>query len=92
MDTKYEEAWECGEIILPDLKSEDEYDDFTIIPVAKYEMLIRDSEKLEGLSRYLDTDRPSLKGVKVMLGLTELTEEVLGVENRVKKGGVADET
>lgn len=59
-----ENELEEGEILLPEVESILE---FVMIPVGKYEMLIRESEKLASITRYLDTEKPTLKCVRAML-------------------------
>lgn len=52
------------EIVLPEI---DRDEDFIFLPTGKYEMLIRDSEKIAALMRYLDTSKPNMDGVRVMM-------------------------
>lgn len=59
-----ENELEEGEILLPEVESILE---FVMIPVGKYEMLIRESEKLASITKYLDTEKPTLKCVRAML-------------------------
>lgn len=63
-DIVEENELEEGEILLPEVESILE---FVMIPVGKYEMLIRESEKLASITRYLDTEKPTLKCVRAML-------------------------
>lgn len=55
---------EDGEIFLPEVENILE---FVMVPVGKYEMLIRDSEKLSSISKYIDTERPLIKCIKALL-------------------------
>ena len=53
-----------GEIFLPESENILE---FVMLPAGKYEMLIRDSEKLAAVIRYICSDNPQFKGVKALL-------------------------
>ena len=55
---------EDGEIFLPEVENILE---FVMVPVGKYEMLIRDSEKLSSISKYIDTERPLIECIKALL-------------------------
>lgn len=55
---------EDGEIFLPEVENILE---FVMVPVGKYEMLIRDSEKLASISKYIDTERPLIECIKALL-------------------------
>lgn len=55
---------EDGEIFLPEVENILE---FVMIPAGKYEMLIRDSERLAAVTRYIYSDNPQFKGVKALL-------------------------
>ena len=55
---------EDGEIFLPEVENILE---FVMVPVGKYEMLVRDSEKLASISKYIDTERPLIKCIKALL-------------------------
>ena len=58
----------ADEILLPEVADSDVvYDEFAIVPAGKYEMMIRDSEKLASIGRYLSTEKPTLNGLKVMM-------------------------
>ena len=66
-----EQGLEAGEIFLPGVWEEEQhsdlYEEFVMVPACKYEMMIRESEKLASVGRYLDTEEPTLDGVKVMM-------------------------
>lgn len=66
-----EQALESGEIFIPEAEEEEQhngfYEEFVMVPACKYEMLIRDSEKLASVGRYLSTEKPTLNGVKIMM-------------------------
>lgn len=67
-----ENGLEEDEILLPDFLTEEpveenEYTEFVILPAGKYEMLIRDSEKLSSISKYIDTERPLIECIKALL-------------------------
>lgn len=55
---------EDGEIFLPEVENILE---FVMVPVSKYEMLVRESEKLTAVTRYICSDNPQFKGVKALL-------------------------
>lgn len=55
---------EDGEIFLPEVENILE---FVMVPVSKYEMLVRESEKLTAVTRYMCSDNPQFKGVKALL-------------------------
>ena len=55
---------EDGEIFLPEVGNILE---FVMVPVSKYEMLVRESEKLTAVTRYMCSDNPQFKGVKALL-------------------------
>ena len=60
-----------GEIYIPGALDaeliEEESIEFIMLPAGKYEMLIRDSEKLAAVTRYVCSDNPQFKGVKALL-------------------------
>lgn len=62
---------EEDEILLPDFLTvepvEEDDIEFIMLPAGKYEMLIRDSEKLAAVTRYVCSDNPQFKGVKALL-------------------------
>ena len=67
-----ENGLEEDEILLPDFLTEEpveenEYTEFVILPAGKYEMLIRDSEKLAAVTRYVCSDKPCMKAIKALL-------------------------
>lgn len=66
-----ENGLEDDEILLPGFLTVEpvEKDDieFIMLPAGKYEMLIRDSEKLAAVTRYVCSDNPQFKGVKALL-------------------------
>lgn len=66
-----EQDFEAGEIFFPEAEEEEQhsdlYEEFVMVPACKYEMMIRESEKLASVGRYLDTEEPTLDGVKVMM-------------------------
>ena len=66
-----EQGLEAGEILLPGVWEEEQhsdlYEEFVMVPACKYEMLIRDSEKLAAVTRYVCSDNPQFKGVKTLL-------------------------
>ena len=55
---------EDGEIFLPEVENILE---FVMVPVSKYEMLVRESEKLTAVTRYMCSDNPQFKSVKALL-------------------------
>ena len=55
---------EDGEIFLPE---EENILEFVMMPSGKYEMLVRDSERLAAVTRYVFSDNPQFKGVKALL-------------------------
>ena len=68
MEFASDNGLEAGEILLPEEEFSDVVcDEFAIVPAGKYEMLIRDSEKLASIGRYLSTEKPTLNGLKVMM-------------------------
>ena len=70
-----ENGLEEDEILLPDFLTvepvEEEDIEFIMLPAGKYEMLIRDSEKLAAVTRYVCSDNPQFKGVKALLEVQE---------------------
>lgn len=66
-----ENGLEEDEILLPDFLTvepvEEDDIEFIMLPAGKYEMLIRDSEKLAAVTRYVCSDNPQFKGVKALL-------------------------
>ena len=66
-----ENGLEEDEILLPDFlivePVEEDDIEFIMLPAGKYEMLIRDSEKLAAVTRYICSDNPQFKGVKALL-------------------------
>ena len=66
-----EQGLEAGEIFLPEAEEEEQhsnlYEEFVMVPACKYEMMIRESEKLASIGRYLSTEKPTLNGLKVMM-------------------------
>lgn len=63
---------EEDEILLPEVEeeieiTEEELDEFVIMPTGKYEMLIRDSERLAAVTRYVCGEKPCMKSVKALL-------------------------
>ena len=66
-----ENGLEEDEILLPDFLTvepvEEEDIEFIMLPAGKYEMLIRDSEKLAAVTRYVCSDNPQLKAIKALL-------------------------
>ena len=66
-----ENGLEENEILLPDFLTvepvEEDDIEFIMLPAGKYEMLIRDSEKLAAVTRYVCSDNPQFKGVKALL-------------------------
>lgn len=66
-----EQGLEAGEIFLPEAEEEEQhsnlYEEFVMVPACKYEMLIRDSEKLASIGRYLSTEKPTINGLKIMM-------------------------
>lgn len=53
-----------GEIFLPEVENILE---FVMVPVSKYEMLVRESEKLTAVTRYACSDKPYMSAVKAIL-------------------------
>ena len=70
-----ENGLEEDEILLPDFLTvepvEEDDIEFIMLPAGKYEMLIRDSEKLAAVTRYVCSDNPQFKGVKALLEVQE---------------------
>ena len=66
-----ENGLEENEILLPDFLTvepvEEDDIEFIMLPAGKYEMLIRDSEKLAAVSRYVCSDKPCMKAIKALL-------------------------
>lgn len=78
-----ENGLEEDEILLPDAsyetldpdflnvepvgEDEDVDIEFVMLPAGKYEMLIRDSERLATVTRYVCSDKPCIKAVKALL-------------------------
>lgn len=66
-----ENGLEEDEILLPDLLAvepvEEDDIEFIMLPAGKYEMLIRDSEKLAAVTRYVCSDKPCMKAIKALL-------------------------
>lgn len=59
---------EDGEILLPDEEFSDVvYDEFAIVPAGKYEMLVRESERLAAVTRYVCSDKPCMAAIKALL-------------------------
>lgn len=55
---------EYKEIILPEQVNQD--DDFIIVPTGKYEMIIRESERMRMIERYLYSESPKIGTVKIL--------------------------
>lgn len=55
---------EDGEIFLPEVENILE---FVMVPVSKYEMLVRESEKLTAVTRYVCSDKPYVSAIKAIL-------------------------
>lgn len=66
-----ENGLEEDEILLPDFLTvepvEEDDIEFIMLPAGKYEMLIRDSEKLAAVTRYVCSDKPCMKAIKALL-------------------------
>ena len=66
-----EQGLEADEIFLPEAEEEGQnsglYEEFVMVPACKYEMMIRDSEKLAAVTRYVCSENPQFKGVKALL-------------------------
>ena len=66
-----ENGLEEDEILLPDFLPvepvEEDDIEFIMLPAGKYEMLIRDSEKLAAVTRYVCSDKPCMKAIKALL-------------------------
>lgn len=66
-----ENGLEEDEILLPDFLNvepvEEDDIEFIMLPAGKYEMLIRDSEKLAAVTRYVCSDKPCMKAIKALL-------------------------
>ena len=66
-----ENGLEEDEILLPDFLTvepvEEDDIEFIMLPAGKYEMLIRDSEKLAAVSRYVCSDKPCMAAIKALL-------------------------
>ena len=59
---------EAGEILLPEEEFSDVvYDEFAIVPAGKYEMLVRESERLAAVTRYVCSDKPCMGAIKALL-------------------------
>lgn len=66
-----EQNLDDGEIYIPGALDaeliEEESVEFIMLPAGKYEMLIRDSEKLAAVTRYVCSDKPYMSAVKALL-------------------------
>ena len=59
---------EFGEVLLPEEEFSDVvYDEFAIVPAGKYEMLVRESERLAAVTRYVCSDKPCMAAIKALL-------------------------
>lgn len=58
----------ADEILLPEVEDLDVvYDEFAIVPAGKYEMLVRESERLAAVTRYVCSDKPCMAAIKALL-------------------------
>ena len=58
----------ADEILLPEVADSDVvYDEFAIVPAGKYEMLVRESERLAAVTRYVCSDKPCMGAIKALL-------------------------
>lgn len=66
-----EQGLEAGEIFPPGVWEEEQhsdlYEEFVMVPACKYEMLIRDSERLAAVTRYVCSDKPCMGAIKALL-------------------------
>ena len=58
----------ADEILLPEVEDSDVvYEEFAIVPAGKYEMLVRESERLAAVTRYVCSDKPCMAAIKALL-------------------------
>lgn len=58
----------ADEILLPEVEDSDVvYEEFVIVPAGKYEMLVRESERLTAVTRYVCSDKPCMAAIKALL-------------------------
>ena len=58
----------ADEILLPEVEDSDVVcDEFAIVPAGKYEMLVRESERLAAVTRYVCSDKPCMAAIKALL-------------------------
>lgn len=66
-----EQGLEAGEIFLPEAEEENQhsglYEEFVMVPACKYEMLVRESERLAAVTRYVYSDKPCMAAIKALL-------------------------
>lgn len=66
-----EQALESGEIFIPEAEEEEQhngfYEEFVIVPAGKYEMLVRESERLTAVTRYVCSDKLCMGAIKALL-------------------------